>query len=372
MDSRGGRQVFYVVTGAPRGSAPSGYEGRCLFHLRVRNTNSVYNHLDVTTKTRVLDLEGGGRSRVVKAWASSRGRELEDESSRVITYHLEPRTLADAYNSDSPLTRLEVEYHWRELGESRQRHFNRTGLTFPLVAPIEFLLSQQRRLHTSDIELKDARYKNDYWIPVTRVNFTRDIRTPFTVQLDVSSTVSQEFRVDRRDTATASRSTTRTRTASDTFSFQISGEGSQGGSVSASIEVLEAGLSNMFKLGASMGYSRTRTDTSSTTVAREFSQSLGMSRGYSASGTTTTRTTITVQPPGSDATSGPQGTGHSSRRTSGGAHSVGVYLYPLIAFFEVPYVRFSGVNSLGQATSRTAGTVALPKIISWGLTSVRN
>jgi hypothetical protein len=69
----------------------------------------------------------------------------------------------------------------------------------------------------------------------------------------------------------------------------------------------------------------------------------------------------------------PRGTGGSSepRVRSVGIGSVGVYLYPLVAFFEVPYVRFEGVNAMGQATRRTEGRVAVPFVTEWGLTSHR-
>jgi len=367
-DSRGGQQVFYLITGAPPGQAPVGFEGWARFPLRVRNTNSVFNHQDVVTRTRLLDILSGRQFREVMPWTTRRRPELADESSHVLPVDIRPEILAAAYNSDSPLTRLEVEYHWREAGERSQRHYNRVGLDFALVAPIEFLLSRRRRLHPDDIELKDpAQHKNDYWIPILPlVNFTPDIRDPFTFQLEVSTSVTRSAALTRTTTVGQSRSDTRTRTVSDTFSMGVSGELSRGGSASASIEILELGLQQMFKLGASLGYSRTRTDTSSTTVAREFSQSLSISQSYSATQAATRRITITVSPPD---TPGPMGTG--SRSGGARATSVGVYLYPVVAFFEVPYVRFDGVNSYGQATRRTSGTVAVPFVTMWGITTQR-
>lgn len=369
-DSRGSQQIFYVTSGAPSRLAAVGDEGRAIFHLRVENTNSVYNHLDVITKFRVLDVHGNRQFRQVKRWSRISSSELEDETSRVIPLHLIQQTLLDAYNSDSPMTRLEVEYHWREYGENYQRHFNRTGLDFILVAPIEFMISQKQRVDDRNHELNDpALHKDDYWIPLTGVNFTEDIRSPVTIQLDVSSSVSQQSRVEQGSRSSTNTSATQARTTSNTFSMQLNGEMSRGSSGSASIEIFELGLQQMFKLGGSLGYSRTRTDTSSTTVAREFSRSLAMSKSYSQTQALSTRTTITVSPP-SGTVSGPTGTGRRSLQSSG-SQSVGIYLYPVVAFFNVPYIRFDRVNAYGQATRRTMGNVAVPHITGWRLTSHR-
>lgn len=369
-DSRGNLQVFYVVTGAPASVASIGDEGKAIFHLRVRNTNTVYNHKDVSTRYRVLDVLPNRQFREVMPWRRFSGPDLEDESSRVIKLSLESQTLLEAYNPESPLTRLEVEYHWRETWEDAQEHYNRTGLDFMLVAPIEYLLSRKQRLTQRDIELNDPVHKADYWIPVTGVNFSADIRQPVTIQLDIMSSVTSSGTGQQTTSSGQTRSTTRTSTTSNTFSVQLNGEVSQGGSAKASIEVLELGVQQMFKLGASLGYSHTRTDTSSTTVAREFTRSLMMSRTYAASQAVTTRTTLTVSPP---EVQQPRGTGSGSepRVPGAGIGSVGVYLYPLVAFFEVPYVRFEGVNRMGQATRRSEGRVAVPFVTEWRLTSHR-
>jgi hypothetical protein len=370
-DSHGQLQVFYVVTGAPASVARVGDEGKAIFHLRVRNTNSVYNHQNVSIKHRVLNVLPNRQFREVKPWRQFSTSDLEDESSRVIPLSLISQTLLEAYNPDSPLTRLEVEYHWRETWEKAQKHYNRTGLDFMLVAPIEYLFSRKQRLTTRDVELNDpAQHKADYWLPVGRVDFTADIRQPVTIQFDVTSSVSSSATGQQTASSGQTRSTTRSSTVSNTFSVQLSGEASQGGSAKASIDVLELGVQEMFKLGASLGYSHTRTDTSSTTVAREFTRSLMLSRTYATSQAVTTRTTLTVSPP---EVPQPRGTGGSAepRVRSVGIGSVGVYLYPLVAFFEVPYVRFEGVNAMGQATRRTEGRVAVPFVTEWGLTSHR-
>ncbi len=366
-DSSGAQRVFYVVTGAPRSIAQAGDEGKAVFHLRVRNTNSVYNHQDVTTKVRLLDILPARQFQQVRPWRSFSGRELEDESSRVIKYSYDRQALLDAYRPDSPLTRIEVEYHWREAGESAQRHYNRTGLDFILVAPIEYMFRSERRIMPQYLPLNNAAlHRADYWIFVGGVDFTPDIRTPLTVQLDVTSTVSSSATGQQTASSRQTRSTTRSTSTSNTFSAQISGELSQGGSAKASVEILEVGVQRMMKLGASLGYSRTRTDTSSTTVANEFAQSLMYSRTYASSQARSTRLTLAISPPQASL---PPTTGGGQR--SGGIVSVGVYLYPLIEFVEVPYVAFRGVNALGQASERRNGRVAVPFVREWRLTSHR-
>ncbi len=369
-DSSGTPQLFYVLTGAPPGTAAVGDEGAAIFPLRVRNTNSVYNHLDVVTRIRLLDILPNRQFREVRPWTRKAGQELEDESSRVIPFRWGSDALRDAYDSESPQARIEVEYHWREVGEDRQARYNRAGLDFMLVAPIEFLLSQRRRLSPTDIPLNDrALHQDDYWLSLNGLEFTRDLAGPSTFQLELSSVLRQDTGVDQATTTSTTRSRTSTHTTSNTFNLQVTGEASGGSSAKATVEILELGLQRMFKLGASLGYSRTTTDTRSDTVAREFSRSLRLSRAYSASQGTTTRLTATVLPPATDP--GPSGTGTRSRGGDTGT-GVGLWLYPMVAFFEVPFVRFSAVNRLGQATRRSTGTVAMPFITGWRLTSRRD
>jgi hypothetical protein len=368
-DSQGGQQVFYLVTGAPHNLAPPGKQGHAIFHIRVHNTNSVYNHKNVSTKYRSMHvLPNRQLPRDVAFSPAQSGPDLEDEHSRQIEFSLLPETLSGLYNSDEPLTRVEMEYHWRETFEDYQKHYNTAGLEFALVAPIEFMLSQKTRLDPQDILLNDPKYKDDFWIPlpVSGVDFTQDIRTPVTFRLDVSTSVSQATQAEQQKTASHSSSKTTSTSTSKTFSLQLSGEISQGQSASATIDILTVGLTKAFKLGGILGYSRTRTDTRSDTVAREFSESLKLSRSYSATQATTGSATITISPPESVA---PTGTGSRSRPPA--PVSVGVYLYPLIAFFDVPYVKFTGINRYGQATARTTGNAAVPFITSWRVTSIR-
>ena len=373
-DSAGQQQLFVLVTGAPAGVALAGGEGRAIFHLRVRNKNSVYNHKNVVTKYRLLDILPNRQFNEVLPWRRFNGPDLEDESSRVIKISIDGRTLREAYDPDSPLARLEVEYHWRETFEDHQEHINRTGLDFAIVAPIEYLFGRKTRLSQRDIELKDpVLHKDDYWIalPGGGVNFSADVRQPVTVQLDVSTLVGSATTAQQG----ASTSTTSTRTQSTsnsrTFSLQLNGEVSGGGSAKASIDIFELGLERMFKLGGSMGYSRTTTDTSTTAVAREFSRSLSLSRAYSTSQAVATKTTITVSPPEVPEPGGTGGARRNPPARSSGIGSVGVYLYPLVAFFEVPFVRFDGANRMGQATRRSAGSVAVPFVTAWRLTTLR-
>ena len=235
------------------------------------------------------------------------------------------------------------------------------------MAPVEFLLGQKTRLHAQDILLNDRKYKDDFWLrlPVTGVDFTTDIRTPVTFKLDVNTSIAQTSAAEQQKTASRSQSKTRSTSTANTFSLQLSGEVSQGASASATIDVLTLGLTKAFKLGGTLGYSRTRTDTTSDTVAREFSESLKLSRSYTATQATSAGVTVTISPPEIVA---PSGTGTRSQPAA--PVSVGVYLYPLIAFFDVPYVKFGGVNRYGQATSRTTGHAAVPYITEWRVTTI--
>jgi subtilisin family serine protease len=367
----GARQVYYVVTGVPVDKAKkAGDEAKAIFHLRVRNTNSVYNHQNVTTKHQLLRVDPDRNFRNVSPWISRPEPELEDESSRIIRLELKRETMiqahslesTDAWSADGFLSRIEVEYHWREAGESRQRHYNRTGLDFMLVAPVEFLLDQAKRLTKHDIELNDLKYQDEYWIRMGGVKFTPELREPVAFRYEITNSVRRDTGAEQTASAGGSRSSTQSQSTTNSFNAQISGELSQGGSVKASIEVLELGLQRMFKLGGTLGYSRTTTETSSTTVLREFARSLKLSRSYSAMAGFSHSKEGKISPPL------PAGPGRVKSQQSG-ERSVRVYLYPAIAFFEVPFVKYSGINHLGQATLRSEGTVTVPMIKDWIVTT---
>lgn len=364
----GARQVVYVVTGAPVAKAAVGDAAKAILHLRVRNTNSVYNHQDVVTKQRLLRADSQGRFREVFPWIRSLGEDLEDESSRTIrlavtsehllqAYYLES---APAWEPDSFAARYEVEYHWREAGETRQRHYNRTGLDFMLVAPIEFLMDQRKRVTQRDIPMNDpAKHRDDYWIRLGGVEFTPELTEPVSWQIQISSTVHRDAGQEESKTAGKSTSKTHSHTSSNTFSAQISGELSAGGNGKATIEVLELGLQAMMKVGTTLGYSHTTTDTTSGTVVREFSQSLKLSRSYGVASALTVTKSGKIDPPKVEP---PRRGGKAPAAAS---KIVRLYAYPMIAFFEVPYVRYTDIDRLGQATRRTEGTVTLPMVTDW-------
>ena len=346
--SDGRRHLYYVVGGAPG-------EDKAYFDLRVTNTNAVYNHLDVETRVRLLDVAPGGRARTVLGWTRTPGPELEDEDRRVVRFHLTRPRLEAAYNADHPRCRLDAEYHWRESGESHQSHYNRTSLAFFLVSPVELMLDQRSRLTPRDVHFNDpARHRDDFWIPVSGITFTEDIREPVSIELSYQTSLSRTRSASRSASQRTSQSRTRTHSTSNTFSMSLNGEVSQGGSATANIEVFELGVERMFKLGGSVGYSRTVTDVSSSTRAREFARSASRSEGYARQNETSQRVRAQIQP-------APPGT------------SVSVYLYPTVAYFAVPYVRFHGVNRQGQATRRTPSRhpVAVPFITGWRLTTRR-
>jgi subtilisin family serine protease len=371
--TKGDQQVFYVVTGAPLRTALAGYPAMALFYLEAQNTNTVVNHENVVTKHRLLRVDSKGRTREAHSWISRREPDLEDETSRVLKpLPLTSDTLTYAYqmqpdatwSADSPRSRLEVEYHWREYGP----YYNRTGLDFMLVAPIEYLFSRKKLLTPNDIELDDVKYRNDFWIHLRSVKFTPELRDPFTFELEVSSSLqrhaSRETTVEKRTTITKEKSSS----ASNTFRASVSAGLERGGSAKVGVDVLELGLQQMVKLGGELGFSRTTTNTSSETVAKEFAESLRLTSGYSLTEGETMKTTHTVRPPEPP----PTRTGPKSSDPSGtGSQTVGVYLYPVVRYYEVPYVRFSEVNRFGQATKRTEGTVAVPYLKRWILTSYR-
>lgn len=367
-DSRGNRRLFYVVTGAPTRVARAGQESHAVFNLHIENSNSVYNHKDVETKARLLDILPGRRFRQAYPPPSSRRRwnvrrqpSLEDDSSRLLPVLFPRSALMEAYNSNSPGTRVELEYHWRETWEDSQEHYNRTGLDFVLVAPYEFMLSQKVFVETKRFD-SPGRHKNDYWIPVSRVDFGPSIRQPVSVRYDVTSTLSRSGERRESTSSSQSRSATRSDSRSNTFSATISAETGRETSASASIDILTLGIKQMFKVGGSITSSNTTSSTMSSTVASEFAQSLVLSSGYRAAQSTASSTAITVSPPTSI---GPSGTGPG--RTGGSRSSVGVYLYPIVVYYRVPYTHFHGVNRFGQVTRRDQGHVHVPYIREWGL-----
>ncbi|MEA3242585.1 MAG: hypothetical protein U9Q19_03995, partial [Pseudomonadota bacterium] len=366
-NSRGVEQLFYVVTGAPPSVAQAGDESYAVFELRVRNSNSIYNHQDVVTKARLLQVLRGRRFATAypdpasgSGWSARRQPDLEDESSRIIPVRFPRDALMRAYDADYPMARVEIEYHWREYGESRQRHYNRTGQDFVLVAPVEFMLGSKTVIRELRLD-SPTRHKNDYWIPVSGVNFGPSIREPITVSYAVRTELSRGQ--DRSDSQSRRRgtTTTNTHTTSNTFSAQLSTGASQESSAQASVEILEVGVKRMFQMGATLGYSRTTTDTRSSAVAEEFANSITLSSSYRSSQSTNAQATLRISPP---ATSGPT----SSRGgPPSGSSSIGVYLYPIVVFYDVPYVRFSGINRHGQATRRSEDRVAVPFIREWRL-----
>lgn len=370
---QGNPRLYYVVTGAPSGIADPGYEGSALFNLRVRNTNSVYNHQDVRLFYRVLDVLPDRQFRQVhpegKQWIIKRYPELEDESSRPMPIQLTRKTLLAAYNSESPRTRLEVEYRWRESGESHWPHVNRTGLDFMLMAPVEFMFSQKKRLTPKDIKFNDLEtHRDDYWISIGGVEFTPELRKDMTLELEVSHSVSQQAEVEQTTSSGASVSKTRGTETSNSFTSQVSGELTQGGSIKATVKAVEIGLEKMIKLGVSYGFTHTTTRTQSETFVRESARSLRLSRAYVDSQTFTRRQTVTISPP---IDSEPTRTGRKKQQPGSGEKLVRAYLYPTVAYFEVPYVRYSGVNKFGQATRRSEGVTIVPSVTGWVLTTRR-
>ena len=376
QDSQGGQQVFVVVTGAPAKTAVPGYAGHALFYLEVRNTNDHLNHQSVVSKHRLLRADSGGRTREAHSWISRREPNLEDESSHVLKpFPLTPDTLRYAYqmepdatwSADRPKARLEVEYHWAEWLESRRMHYRPTGLDFMLVAPIEFLFSQRKLLTPNDITLDDVKYRNDFWIHIDTVKFTPQLKGPVSYELEV--TTSLERQASRETAAEKRTSKTKEKSSSTTagFNASINGEISQGGSAKIGIDVLELGLEQLVKLGGELGYSRSTTDTTTETVVKEITQSLRLTQSYSISEGVTLKKSFSISPekPSSTKRLGPKSGGPPPERST-----VGVYLIPVVSYYQVPCVKFLDVNRYGQATRREEGKAAtIPFLRRWILTT---
>jgi subtilisin family serine protease len=368
-DSKGVDQLFYVITGAPAGKAKVGNEGKAIFPLRIHNNNWKYNFKDPRLKWRLLDIADKNRHfKVAKEWETLRkGVDIEDESTRIVPVTVLPESLAAAYNEDYPLTRIEVEYHWREhFFTHGEWYYNRAGLDFMLVAPIEFLVSQ-RKLVGKEVALDDYdKYGQTLWIPLPySPHFTPEMHQPISVSLELSTTLKQDTLAERLTSSKTTKTKTTTHAKESGWNAQLSLERSQGVNVKGNIELLEVGLSEMMKIGGSFGYSSKTIDTSQQAVAHEFSEALRISRSYGSSITGTVRMTAQVSPPQVPI---PRGTGNRpTPEPVSGYGRVGLYLYPVLQYYEVPFVKFEGVNEYGQATKRTAGTVLVPWINSWTL-----
>lgn len=365
--SSGTRRLYYLVTGAPKSKAIAGDEGKAIFHLRVKNTNAKYNHQGVVIKWRVVKFDSNRVARVVSGWQKFRGPDLEDETSRVIKLSLNRSTLRAAYDSDEPLTRLEVEYHWRErFFTAGDPYYNKTGLDFWLMSPIEFRLGSKTRAG-QDIPLNDrAKHKDKFWIPLSGVEFTPELKENVTFQLEVSTQLREESTAEKTTAKKTTTTVTQATTTENTFSASLNGEISKGSTLKASVDIFELGLSEMFKLGGSVGYQRKTTDMTSTAVAKEFSESLRLSKSYGRTIGTTLRTTVTISRPEVPV---PRGTGKKEPKPVAGFGGVGLYLYPVIAFFEVPYVKYANANRFGQATHRAEGSVLVPFVTGWRITT---
>lgn len=367
-NSNGVLQLFYVTTGAPDSVARAGDQGHAVFNLRVENRNSVYNHLDVETKTRLLRKPRNQPHVTVypdpetrRGWNLRSQPELVDESSRVIPVRFPPDALARAYDSEWPMARVELEYHWREAGQSRQRQFASTGLDFVLVAPIEWMFL--RRRHVGEVRFDQlpannpAAFKGKFWLPVQGVNFNEYVRDNAQISINVSSQISRN--VERQTSQTGSQSRTSTSGSETTTGFSLTSSfgASREASGSASIEILQLGIKDMMEVGFSQTFSHSVTQTRSTTLTREFARSITESQSYQRSQAISTQAVLPIGRP-------PEPPNTSARR---GSVSIGVYLYPIVDYYAAPYVRFSDVNRFGQATRRQEGQTVVPFVREWRL-----
>lgn len=155
----GKKHLYYLLSGPPR----SQRDRSSRFKLKVTNTNRVKNFKKPFSLVRLRNKKKDGSIETVPwgdgttGWKRIASKELEDEKSRTITYHVSPETRRRAYDPDSPLTWLDVRYRWREAGVIRDTHYGKnTSLAFFLVAPANLMFREGRLVHR-DMALNDPR-----------------------------------------------------------------------------------------------------------------------------------------------------------------------------------------------------------------------
>ena len=333
----GNRHLYYLLTGPGGGRAAQ-------FRLRVRNTNSVFNFLDPYFLVRLRTKRADGSIDIVPLkgargdnWKRIPWAELEDESSRTITFEIIPGTLRKAFDPDNALTWLDVRFRWHELHFHKKFYGRNTSLAFFLVAPATLMFKRGRVVHY-DVSLRDPRYHRKFWVFVTEKTFSPSDRTPLEVRMAVEASVSS--------------ATTRGITVTGTYS--IMRETGQTIDVNRSFESqIEAGIDDIIKVGAgyatNVGVSFTWTESRT----RTYSQAARLSTTFTRSLTGRKIITDKVPPP-------PPG---YTRQT--------LYLYPVVNIHVLPVYEYSRPNSLGQATRfRIVHNVPIAVPIGWEIRTV--
>jgi len=364
-NSRGVLQSFFVVTGAPPNVARAGDESHAVFNLKVENTNSVYNHQDVETRVRFLRQRPGRIfERVYPAPSASNGwnvvsqTDLVDESSRIIPIRLPRRILEAAYAPDWPFARVEVEYRWREADQITSYNTVRTGMDIVLVAPVELMFQQKSHVQRVDFSQLPTRdpdgFKRKFWIPLRSMEFSQNITSGDQFTMTISSRVSHGSSASSSQATRQGTSNTSQSSRTTGFAVTTSAASSRESSVGASVEIFEVGIKNMMEFGLSQTFSQSVTRGQSSTVSSDLTRSVTASRTFQSDNSQTFQSQFTY---------GPRGMPSTGRSAS--AVNLGVFLAPIVDYYAVPFVRFSGVDRFGQATQRTEGRTLIPYVRKW-------
>jgi subtilisin family serine protease/peptidoglycan hydrolase-like protein with peptidoglycan-binding domain len=319
--SDGQNHLYYLTTGGPEG-VPA------IFNLKISNTNKHYNFSNPVLKVRLSKKLSDGSLKTIPLRGQKgdykifRSQEIKDESSHVISIQIERQTLAEAYDANpiSPLTRLDVEFHWTEGGTYARfasYHYNRHSLAFLLVKPFEFLFNEKQ--YVRRLGLNDQKYQQ-YWTGIWEKEFSASDNTPLTIASIIQTSVSESG----TDEITMAQSTTETRGVQrgieNTYSTSTKASFGVGDAVKIGLEQQEA-----LSTKTSLSWNES--------VARQFSEALRASRTYTQSFTKTLQVTAQISPaaPGRIKT---------------------LYVYPIFELYKVRLIRFEGPNRFGQATGR--------------------
>jgi subtilisin family serine protease len=331
----GTEHLYYLMSGPPGG-------GPSRFMLRVTNTNSANPLKNTVLKVRLRAKRPTGQVEVIpladqgsSPWKLIRSQEISAGSSRTIELYLDERTRSStehrAYDPESPLRWLDVEFHWAEGGPRLyDHHYASTSLAFYLLAPVEFLLSRRRKV--DDKALDDPAEYFVYWHLLAENSDPSPVDYKLSVQASVSNTETGQVTVTSGTTLTRGREQAREVTDTSEISAGF-------------------GIEKMFSLGQKLGTSVTSSIRWNDTVAREFTEVASRTRSFTQGHAQQFEISGRIPP-------APRG-----RRQA-------LYRYPVFGVYEVPVILFSKPNEFGQATRRTADKVPVVWLSGWGTKTV--
>jgi N-acetylmuramoyl-L-alanine amidase len=339
----GKEHLYYLVDGQT-----------AIFHLRVKNTNDVYNFQNVTLKVRLSVMQADGTFKRVPLKEQDRKdpktgetvsveyktvrfrkmREIPDESTRVFEIGIAPETMAAAYDAmykNRPVGRLDVEFHWREGETFRSWLYNESDpLQFLLVKPFELLESKKTRLDT--LNLGDEQHRDDWWIWVDGKEFSAADQQPMEVTSTIQVTDSKSAADEKASGSSGTSNVTREKGTETTITV--------GG---------EYGKKDVWKVSGSFSQKWSSKVTKS--VTGQFFESIKSTWTYVASEARSKSVKNIIAP-------GPLEKGETVY-----TKAKELYVYPTVEFYEVPFITYGGRNSLGQATSRSESATVLPRTI---------